>query len=121
MQMLLKDIILTPILALLATLVSYAVFLFLNTFQKRLNSHDSIEIKYEVDKKITQIQNSKNVIDLMVQNVAELREYYIISKQQANRSFTSSLLVCFLGFILFVTGIVISCIGIKGFALYTTI
>ncbi len=49
---------------------------------------------------------SKNVIAMMIDNVGELREYYVISKQQARRSFSASLFICFFGIVIYVLGIV---------------
>ena len=83
---------------------------------------DEVEIKKEVDKSRTRLQEgSKDVIDLMINNVSELREYYIISKRQANRAFSSTLIVCVLGFIVFVTGIVATIFSNQNVILYTTI
>ncbi|MGV0847393.1 TRADD-N-associated membrane domain-containing protein [Empedobacter falsenii] len=44
----------------------------------------------------------------MYKNVAELREYYVINKQQARNSYSASLFMCFLGFILFSSGVAYS-------------
>lgn len=68
---------------------------------------------YEVDKAIQSINmlykdtsegkgkktDDKNVLNMMMDNVSELREYYVISKQQARRSFSAALFICFLGFL----------------------
>lgn len=98
----------------------------------------SITVKQKADNKITaddmkaakdaadisrsQLQDSnKDVISLMINNVSELREYYVISKRQANRAFTSTLLVCILGFIIFIVGIVAAALTEQELALYTTI
>ena len=87
------------------------------------------DAKTLVDETVEQIKDRKkvnndtqdNVLDLMVKNVAELREYYVISKQQANRAFSSALLICFLGFLVFVIGIIISLATEQNIILYTTI
>jgi hypothetical protein len=44
----------------------------------------------------------------MIKNVAELREYYVINKQQARNSFSAALFISILGFLLFAGGVVVS-------------
>lgn len=68
------------------------------------------EIKEEVEKvyKTFEEKGSQDVLHLMIQNVAELREYYVINKQQARNSFSAALFISILGFLLFVCGFVIS-------------
>ena len=46
-----------------------------------------------------------NVLTMMYDNVSELREYYVISKQQARRAFSAALLACIFGFIIYIFGI----------------
>lgn len=53
-----------------------------------------------------QSDTQKDVIAMMIDNVGELREYYVISKQQARRSFSASLFICFFGIVIYVLGIV---------------
>lgn len=48
---------------------------------------------------------SDNVLELMLKNVKELREYYVISKQQARKSFSAALFICFFGIVIYVLGI----------------
>jgi hypothetical protein len=43
---------------------------------------------------------------MMMDNVSELREYYVISKQQARRSFSAALFICFLGIFIYLLGII---------------
>lgn len=72
----------------------------------------SIVAKHSVDKADAKIESSQveraikditiennendNVLELMLKNVRELREYYVISKQQARKSFSAALFICFL-------------------------
>lgn len=87
-----------------------------------MDERDEVEIEKEVGKSRTRLQDgSKDVIDLMINNVSELREYYVISKRQANRAFSSTLIVCVLGFIVFVAGIVANILSNQNIMLYTTI
>ncbi|WP_353148668.1 hypothetical protein [Chryseobacterium sp.] len=71
--------------------------------------NEDIEINLEVEKYVKLIDDGdKDVLALMIKNVAELREYYVINKQQARNSFSSALIICILGFILFAGGLIIS-------------
>lgn len=63
-----------------------------------------IREKIEIVKEFADEQT--NVIDLMLKNVSELREYYVISKNQARRSFSAALTICFLGIIIYSFGII---------------
>lgn len=51
-------------------------------------------------------QSKKNVLNMMADNVSELKEYYVISKQQARNSFSAALFICFFGIIIYLLGIV---------------
>lgn len=51
-------------------------------------------------------QNQKNVLNMMADNVSELKEYYVISKQQARKSFSAALFICFFGIAIYIFGIV---------------
>ncbi|WP_291285388.1 hypothetical protein [Flavobacterium sp.] len=68
------------------------------------------EIKEEVEKvyKTFEEKDNQDVLHLMIQNVAELREYYVINKQQARNSFSAALFISILGFLLFASGFVLS-------------
>jgi len=57
----------------------------------------------------------------MLKNVRELREYYIISKRQATNAFSASLIICFLGFIVYIAGIAVFVISGENALLLTTI
>lgn len=50
-----------------------------------------------------------------------MREYYIISKRQATNAFSASLIVCFLGFIVYIAGIAVFVISGENALLLTTI
>lgn len=54
------------------------------------------------------IENNENdnVLELMLKNVKELREYYVISKQQARKSFSAAFFICFFGIFIYVLGII---------------
>lgn len=63
------------------------------------------EIEVELRKRLNVDDKKDNVLDLMLQNVTELREYYTISKNQARSAFSSALFICFLGICLYALGI----------------
>lgn len=50
---------------------------------------------------------SQNIMELMFENLRELREFYVISKVQIRRSFSAALISCFAGFVLFITSIIL--------------
>lgn len=65
--------------------------------------NDEIKEKIKIVKEFT--DEKTNVIDLMLKNVSELREYYVISKNQARRAFSAALTICFLGIVIYSFGI----------------
>lgn len=76
-------------------------------------SIDRLDEKNEdrkVEKAIKEIglENAENdnVMKIMLKNVKELREYYVISKQQARKSFSAALFICFFGICIYILGIV---------------
>jgi len=82
-----------------AVIVTFRVFSVAKKEQK--------EITEDIDRtvqNIIQLRKEEDVFTLMLKNVGELREYYIINKQQARRSFSGALIACFLGFLVFCIG-----------------
>ena len=60
---------------------SLTLVIFKTIFDKKQNQQDAKEIQEDADKIIGDAFKSDDVIDLMLKNVRELREYYIISKR----------------------------------------
>lgn len=87
----------------------------------KISVEDTKAAKEASDLSREQLEQSKDVVSLMINNVSELREYYVISKRQANRAFTSTLIICILGFVIFIVGIILSAVIGQELALYTTI
>ncbi len=87
----------------------------------KISAEDTKAAKEAADLSREQLERSNDVVSLMINNVSELREYYVISKRQANRAFTSTLAICVLGFVVFIVGIVLSAVTEQELALYTTI
>lgn len=94
-------------------------------FDSKIKIADDNEIS-EITKKYIDFLNNddskkKDVIELMQSNLLEIKEYFAINKLQARKSFSSALFICFLGFFIYVAGLIIGLIFNKNFALYTTI
>lgn len=100
---------------------SLTLVIFKTIFDKKQNQQEAKEIQEDADKIIGDAFKSDDVIDLMLKNVRELREYYIISKRQATNAFSASLIVCFLGFIVYIAGIAVFVISGEDALLLTTI
>lgn len=100
------DIIYTIVSGALLSLTSFV----LSYIKDRSDSKSIDKENKEIEKKIEIVKGladeHTNVIDLMLKNVSELREYYVISKNQARRSFSAALTICFLGIIIYSFGII---------------
>lgn len=97
-------------LTMIASLVGViATYLLKNKVDAKKASEEEREIDREVGRVVKYIDESdKDVLSLMVKNVAELREYYVINKQQARNSFSAALFISVLGFLLFGSGVLLS-------------
>ena len=80
--------------------VAIAVFIDLFVISKR-----SIEEARNKSRDFEKISDNKDIIALMFDNAKELKEYYIISKNQAKSTFRIAIFSCILGFIIYVGGI----------------
>lgn len=88
---------------------------------RKQNRQEMKEVQEEVKNLIDDKFKSRDVIDLMLKNVRELREYYIISKRQATNAFSASLMVCFLGFSIYIAGLAVFVIYGKNPLVMTTV
>ena len=104
-----------------AVLGSTSLMVAKEVYDRKQNHQESKEIQEDAEKIIGDTFKSDDVIDLMLKNVRELREYYIISKRQATNAFSASLIVCFLGFIVYIAGIVVFVFSGENTLLLTTI
>lgn len=104
-----------------SAVASSALLTFKTSIDKKQHQQEAKEIQEDADKIIGEAFKSDDVIDLMLKNVRELREYYIISKRQATNAFSASLIVCFLGFIVYIAGIAVFVISGENALLLTTI
>lgn len=69
---------------------------------KIINS--SLVIKNKNDEKNT------DILELMLENMKEIRDYYVISKMQSKKAFSLAVSMCILGFLLILTSIILSVI-----------
>lgn len=63
--------------------------------------HSPLVIKDKNDEKNT------DILELMLENMKEIRDYYVISKKQAKNAFSLAISMCILGFLFMITSIVL--------------
>lgn len=116
------ELVYTLLSGIISSAVASSALLTLKTsIDKKQHQQEAKEIQEDADKIIGDAFKSDDIIDLMLKNVRELREYYIISKRQATNAFSASLIVCFLGFIVYIAGIAVFVISGENALLLTTI
>lgn len=103
------------IISIIATIVgATSLTAFKSFFDKKSANEEKKEVNEDIEKLISTLlpkqddKKDSDVLTLMIKNVGELREYYVINKQQARNSFSAALFISILGFILFVSGVFIS-------------
>ena len=89
-------------MAIISVIMSY----FKDKSDAKAIDKENDEIKEKIQDVREFANEESNVIDLMLKNVSELREYYVISKNQARRSFSAALSICFLGIVIYLFGII---------------
>ena len=104
-----------------ATVSVIGLFLTKSKIDIRDIKAENEEIDNSVKKVVELANDSDDIIDLMMKNVAELREYYVISKRQATKAFSASLIVCFLGIIIYISGIAVLVYNKQNILLLSTI
>lgn len=118
----LEEIIATIIAVTLSTTV---VILTKDVFTRRIIKAEQKEVQEEVERCLNRFDEAdpSDVLQLMRRNVAELREYYVINKQQARNAFTSAIIVSILGFLIFACGVIVSYLSdtVSNTVLYSTI
>jgi hypothetical protein len=103
------DYIISIVISVVSTVSGVFVIETLNTlFLRKRHKNDQIEVDREVQNAVKDIKDEKDILEIMIRNVKELKEYYVINKQQARNSFSAALLISVLGFFLFSTGIIIN-------------
>lgn len=80
--------------------------------QEKYKLNDIVE-KYDKTLRESLPENSKekDILELMLANMRELKEYYELSKSHARNAFTLAVTMCILGFILFSMAITVGGIG----------
>lgn len=91
-------------------LVVILIFLLKKWYDDWMEKAETSEVEKDAQALIGGRGQTKNAMagELHVrsdQNVAELREYYTISKRQARISFSAAMLACVLGFVIYIVGI----------------
>ena len=56
-------------------------------------------------------EENKDIRKLMFENLKELKEFYVICKQQIRKSFSAAMFSCFAGFMLFILAVIIFLLG----------
>ena len=56
-------------------------------------------------------EKNQDIRTLMFENLKELKEFYVICKQQIRKSFSAAMFSCFAGFVLFVLAVIIFLLG----------
>lgn len=101
----------TILITLLASTITYKsknkmdVFMMKNEGEEIEKAVQKIQLIYKNVEKENNAE-SKNILSMMIDNVSELREYYVISKQQARKSFSAALFICFFGIFIYLFGII---------------
>jgi hypothetical protein len=106
--------------------LSASLLAFKNLLDKKVKEQETAEVTEGVDKSVNILLKNPakddDIMSLMLKNVAELKEYYIINKQQARKSFSSALFACIMGFVLFSAGVILAYLDIsKNVIPYTTV
>ncbi|MBP2638858.1 MAG: hypothetical protein H6Q72_4765 [Firmicutes bacterium] len=81
------------------------------------------EIQDEINRLIEsfekiKIKENDDVLTLMLRNVAEAKEYYILNKQQARKAFSGAQWACVIGFALFAAGMLVTLLVKDGQVLF---
>lgn len=115
----LRQIDITFVFAMLIGLSFLLVQTILRHFYKK--ERESIKQETEETLKNIQAQPDYDVLKLLYKNVIESTEYYIISKRQANKSFIFAIIVCILGFAIYISGFVAVVFFNENISVFTTI
>lgn len=99
------DLTLLTLGALVTTMSSVLILALASKTNTKLRKEENEEIEVSLNNIANLSKYEKeNVIDLMLMNIKELKEYYVISKIQARKSFVASLSICFLGIVIYILG-----------------
>lgn len=105
-----------------AALSSVGTLIFKQRADRATNLSDEAEVQKEISASRVRLEEgAKDIVSLMIDNVSELKGYYVISKRQANRAFSATLIICVLGFVVFVSGIAANVFAKQNVLVYTTL
>lgn len=98
------------IIAIVTGFLCFAIILYVKYIADKKNLE--LESKKAMDiftKTLNTLSNApSDILSTMYRNVAELKGYYTLNKYQARSAYTSALFMCFLGFTIFIIGVVIN-------------
>lgn len=100
-----------------ASIIAVIYTVIISSTTKKEN--ENLEKYFEKLKK--EVGERDNIINLMLENVKELREYYTISKKQAKNSFQIASITCMIGILIYIFGIIMIVIGNKDVTIITVI
>lgn len=89
------------------TIMFCVLVIYIFNVSRKLKENDIHKMQEAVEKLENSLSQKEQVdiINIMYESVGELREYYVISKEQAQDSFFSALFICFAGVIIYALGI----------------
>lgn len=70
------------------------------------NEIESVNESDEEIESVNEINNTSDILELMLINMKEIKEYYVLSKTMAKRSFLLSVIMCIFGFIIISASII---------------
>ncbi len=80
-------------------------------FLEEIDEFDSETYIKELRNKIIDNNSSqKDVLELMLENMKEIKDYYVISKKQAKRSFSLAMVMCFTGLLFIIISTILATI-----------
>lgn len=79
-------------------------------FEEELEEFDSEKYIKTLRNKILDDNTQKDILELMLDNMKEIKDYYVISKKQAKRSFSLALVMCFAGLLFIIISTVLATI-----------
>ena len=80
-------------------------------FEEEIDEFDSETYIKELRNKIIDNNTSqKDVLELMLENMKEIKDYYVISKKQAKRSFSLAMIMCFTGLLFIIISTILATI-----------
>lgn len=119
MSIIMDQIITIALPVIVTTVGAFSSMLMKNKIDEKSIISEDLQIEKAVSN--VNIAGEDNVMDLMMRNVKELKEYYVISKNQARNSFSASLFISIFGIFIYIFGLAAVIIFDKDILLLSTI